>query len=175
MAKNVIQWEVPSNLHKISIPNASREQFIKQLSAIGHGFFSVEDLSDGDMIIIKKPGYKSAKDFVVYIYHPGEGLWPIMHDELFDDIRMKYNLDPDKTIEIIKALCDVCLGEEPDSVITKHNLVYSIQGLPIDHLLKVYKWIWGQEDCNYYPQAKGRWYSMDYLLESYNLLDYKRR
>lgn len=175
MAKNVIAWECPIDIHRVSIPNCPQAQFKNELLKIGQGFFIVEDLSDGDMIIIKKPGYKSVKDFVVYIYHPGEGLWPITHDELFSDITMKYNRDPDRTRELVKALCDVCFGEEPDSVIIKHNLVYPIQGLPIETLLKVYKWIWGQEDCNYYPQAKGRWYSMDSLLETYNLLDYKRR
>jgi len=32
-------------------------------------------------------------------------------------------------------------------------------GEPPDVLLKAYKWIWGQEDCNY-PEGKGREMSM---------------
>jgi len=31
-------------------------------------------------------------------------------------------------------------------------------------LLKAYKWIWGQEDCNY-PNGEGRWMSMKGLIE----------
>jgi len=31
-------------------------------------------------------------------------------------------------------------------------------------LLKVYKWIWGQEDVNY-PNGEGRWLSMNALIE----------
>lgn len=43
-------------------------------------------------------------------------------------------------------------------------------GLAAEILLKVYKWIWGQEDCNYQSQkAEGRWKSMNAILEEFNL------
>ena len=41
-------------------------------------------------------------------------------------------------------------------------------GIDVETLLKVYKWIWGQEDCNY-PNQKGRWLSMNGLLEEYGI------
>lgn len=39
-----------------------------------------------------------------------------------------------------------------------------IIGLEAETILKVYKWIWGQEDCNY-PNGEGRWLSMNNILE----------
>ena len=55
----------------------------------------------------------------------------------------------------------------PDNVINERNLI-NINGLEIEKLLKVYKWIWGQEDCNY-PNAEGRWLSMNAILSEFNL------
>ena len=45
-------------------------------------------------------------------------------------------------------------GEEPEDVLKTIKLVNPIGESP-EVLLKVYKWIWGQEDCNY-PRGKGR-------------------
>lgn len=57
----------------------------------------------------------------------------------------------------------VCEGQEPSNVLTQLN-VNSPSGLSTELIFKVYKWIWGQEDCNY-PTKKGRWLSMDSILD----------
>ena len=42
-------------------------------------------------------------------------------------------------------------------------------GIPVETILKAYKWIWGQEDCNY-PTKAGRWLSMNALLDRFGLI-----
>ena len=117
--------------------------------------YEVETLSTGEKIVINKPGGKrswgrlSKNDFMVFIYSPdNEGLWLISHPEIY-------------------GLLDVCNGLEPDNVIVNRKLK-NIIGIETEKLLKVYKWIWGQEDCNY-PTAEGRWLSMNAILAEFNL------
>jgi hypothetical protein len=59
-----------------------------------------------------------------------------------------------ETIKIIDALERVYDGEEPDKIIKDSKLLNPCGECP-KVLLKAYKWIWGQEDCNY-PMGKGR-------------------
>ena len=68
---------------------------------------------------------------------------------------------------LIEALYRVCCGDEPDFVINRMHLRDTI-GIPVETILKVYKWIWGQEDCNY-PTKEGRWLSMNALLDRFSL------
>ena len=105
---------------------------------------------------------------MVFIYSPdNEGLWLISHNEILEDLHLKYQTDKKETENLIYGLLDVCKGEEPDTVISNRKLK-NINGLEIEKLLKVYKWIWGQEDCNY-PKAEGRWLSMNAILKEFNL------
>ena len=68
---------------------------------------------------------------------------------------------------VIEALYNVCCGAEPDDVISNFRLRDTI-GIPVETILKVYKWIWGQEDCNY-PTKAGRWLSMNALLDRFGV------
>jgi hypothetical protein len=70
------------------------------------------------------------------------------------DLKAKGEINPEETIEIINALERVFNGEESDDVLRGLQLA-SPCGEPPEVLLKAYKWIWGQEDCNY-PEGKGR-------------------
>ncbi|MDQ5883082.1 MAG: hypothetical protein QG648_437, partial [Patescibacteria group bacterium] len=63
-----------------------------------------------------------------------------------------------KTIEIINLLEQVYNGEEPDNALAESKVENPCGELP-EVLLKAYKWIWGQEDCNY-PNGEGREMSM---------------
>lgn len=105
---------------------------------------------------------------MVFIYSPdNEGLWLISHPEILEDLKLKYQADKKETENIIYGLLDVCNGLEPDNVIINRKLK-NINGIETEKLLKVYKWIWGQEDCNY-PTAEGRWLSMNAILAEFNL------
>ncbi len=172
MAKNLFNHNV--HLVRLNINNSEQNVFRGQLLDVPYLLYEVEQISTGEKIVINKPGGKRSfgrlakNDFMVFIYSPVEdGLWLISHDEILDDLKLKYNTNKDATINIIYGLEDVCKGEEPDSVIKKRALV-NLNGIEVEILLKVYKWIWGQEDCNY-PKGEGRWLSMKAILKEFGI------
>jgi hypothetical protein len=155
------------DLSCLEIKNRPREEFIKTLEAIKYKGYEVENISDGRKIVVTKPGGKFSfgtikrDDFMVWVYNQSEDtLWLISHKNIFDDLEDKANHDPKETIRIIDALIRVYNGEEPDNVLNKMSLKNPCGEKP-EVLLKAYKWIWGQEDCNYPPpKYKGREMSM---------------
>ena len=111
----------------------------------------------------------SRNDLQVFIYDPSTScLWLISHFEIETDLDLKYSLNPKETTRILKGLYRVCNGEEPDEVISVMKLFDDITELSIETIYKSYKWIWGQEDCNY-PSGEGRWLSMNYYLDKYKI------
>ncbi|MDR1924106.1 MAG: hypothetical protein LBQ66_07000 [Planctomycetaceae bacterium] len=72
------------------------------------------------------------------------------------------DMPEEKYWEMMKT---VCQGLEPDVVIRDLSTTCNI-GLSIETIYKVYKRIWGREDCNY-PRGEGRWLSMNGLLNHF--------
>jgi hypothetical protein len=149
------------DLSHLKIKNAPREEFREILEKIKYRGYEVEAISDGRKIVISKPGGKFTygtirkEDFMVWIYNPNDSsLWLISHKNIYQDLEEKGAIDPGETIRIIDALEQVYRGKEPDKVLKKAKLDNPCGELP-EVLLKAYKWIWGQEDCNY-PDGKGR-------------------
>ena len=174
MPNNVFNYNV--NLVPLNINNQQQDDFREKLYNIPYLLYEVENLSNGDKIVINKPGGKrnfgrlSRDDFMVFIYNPQENsLWLISHGEISDDIAEKYDYDRDSAIQLIRGLYYVCCGDEPNDVIADLRLRNSV-GIPVETILKVYKWIWGQEDCNY-PTKAGRWLSMNALLDRFGLCE----
>ena len=172
MAKNLFNHNV--QLVPLNIKNAEQNTFRMELMNVPYLLYEVETLSTGEKIVINKPGGKrswgrlSRNDFMVFIYSPdNEGLLLISHPEILEDLKLKYQADKKETENIIYGLLDVCNGLEPDNVIINRKLK-NINGIETEKLLKVYKWIWGQEDCNY-PTAEVRWLSMNAILAEFNL------
>ena len=105
---------------------------------------------------------------MVFIYSPAErSLWLISHNEISNDIADKYNADREMALRLIQGLYCVCCGEEPDDVRCRLHLQDTV-GIPVETILKAYKWIWGQEDCNY-PTKQGRWLSMNQLMNRFGV------
>jgi hypothetical protein len=157
--RNIYEHEI--ELKDLKIKNRPREEFRKLLEEIKYRGYEVEQLVDGRKIIITKPGGKFTfgrirrEDFMVWVYDPrNSALWLISHKDIYKDLEEKGRANPHETIKIIDALERVYNGEEPDDVIKTIKLSNPI-GEPPELLLKTYKWIWGQEDCNY-PDGKGR-------------------
>jgi len=149
------------DLTSLSIKNTGKEEFRKKLEEISYRGYEVEQISDGRKIVITKPGGKftfgtiKREDFMVWIYNPSQKtLWLISHKNILEDLGEKGKIDPKGTLEIISALERVYKGEEPD-IVLKSMVLKNPGGEPPEVLLKVYKWIWGQEDVNY-PDGKGR-------------------
>lgn len=166
--KNIYTHEI--DLTDLKIKNAPREQFRKALERIAYKGYKVEGLVDGRQVVITKPGGKFSfgvirrEDFMVWVYNPKEkSLWLISHKNIWEDLEEKAKVDKRETLRIIDALEEVFKGEEPDDVLAVSNLKNPI-GEPPELLLKVYKWIWGQEDSNY-PDGEGRNMSMRAIKE----------
>lgn len=164
--KNIYVHEI--ELTDLKIKNCSRENFRKLLENIKYKGYRVEQLSDGKEIVITKPGGKFTfgkirrEDFMVWVYNPKDSsLWLISHEDIYNDLEEKGRIDPKETIKIIDALERVFNGEEPDDVLNDCILENPVGEEP-EVLLKTYKWIWGQEDCNY-PDGEGREMSMKNL------------
>ena len=172
MANKIFRYDV--NLVPLRIENQEQNAFRDALNNIPYLLYEVEELSTGEVIAINKPGGKrnfgrlSRDDFMVFIFDPHEqSLWLISHGEISDDIADKYEHNQQHALLLIEALYHVCCGDEPDDVIREFRLEDTV-GIPVETILKVYKWIWGQEDCNY-PTKEGRWLSMRGILERFDV------
>jgi hypothetical protein len=142
--------------------------------------YEVENLADGRKIIITKPGGKISRggqmlvhDFQVWIYNEDTGeRWRISHGEIKEDIRMKLEADKTKGKLVIEALKKVHEGVEPETLKSYDKLVESLPGFSLELILKAYKWIFGQEDCNYPPpRFQGRDMAMEGILELLSDID----
>jgi hypothetical protein len=167
-------FEYKVNLIPLKIKNEERIKFMEKLLSIPYLLYEVEQLKNGDKIVINKPGGKrnfkrlARNDFMVFIYKPSNGsLWLISHDEIKSDLQDKYNIAPKDTKEIINGLYKVYQGQEPDDVLDTLKAKIDT-GLSPEIIYKVYKWIWGQEDCNY-PTGAGRSLSMNGILEHFEM------
>ena len=172
MAQNLFNYNV--KLVPLHVDNSEQNAFRMELLDVPYLLYEVEKLSTGEKIVINKPGGKrsfgrlSKNDFMVFIYSPDDNsLWLISHNEIMDDLNLKYQTNKTETENLIYGLLDVCKGKEPDLVISERDLK-NINGLEVEKILKVYKWIWGQEDCNY-PKAEGRWLSMKGILKNFGI------
>jgi len=157
--RNIYKHEI--ELKPLSIKNRPREEFRTLLEKVNYRGYEVEQISDGRKIVMTKPGGKfvfgqvKREDFMIWIYNPDDlTLWLISHKDIYADLEEKAKVNQKETIEIINALERVFNGEEPVDVLKSVKLKNPIGELP-EALLKAYKWIWGQEDCNY-PSGKGR-------------------
>lgn len=165
MKRNVYTHAI--DLRKLRIRNRTREEFRRLLEGVKYLGYEVEKLKDGRKIVITKPGGKfvygkvKREDFMVWVYNPSDStLWLISHKDIYEDLELKGRTDPEKTVKLIDALERVFCGEEPDEVLKNLRLTdVDLDGESPEVLLKAYKWIWGQEDCNY-PDGEGREMSM---------------
>ena len=151
------------DLSRLEIKNQTNEEFCKALEKIEYKGYEVESISDGRKIVITKPGGKftygtiKKEDFMVWIYNPSDNsLWLISHQNILDDLKEKAATSQKETFRILEGLRRVYEGEEPDDVLKEMKLTNPCGEIP-EVIFKAYKWIWGQEDCNYPPpKYKGR-------------------
>lgn len=170
--KNDFYYNV--SLTPIVIENSNQESFRKRMKELPYLLYEVEQLSGGKKIAINKPGGKknfgrfAREDFMVFVVE-GENPSKLSlksHKEIYADICNKMIMNPEETKKLIFSLKDVCNGMEPEEAIRRNLVIcdFDSEGLDCEMILKLYKWIWGQEDCNY-PTGEGRWKSMNPILE----------
>ena len=155
-------------LEKCRIRNTQPGEFRKHVMALPQLGYDVEDLSDGRKIVVTKPGGKSVNDIMVWVYEgPGGNHWRPSHSKIAKDLKIKLGHHKKNGLAVIKALEKVYEGIEPDDIISGAPLLgQNLPGLPVDLILKAYKWIWVQEDMNYPPpKFQGRAMSMEGIRE----------
>jgi len=159
---------VPVRFKKLRIKNSPPTEFREKIFQLPQLAYEVETLEDGRKIMITKPGGKSADDIMVWVYEGAKGVhWRPSHRQIYSDLEEKITFDKVKGLAVLEALERVYRGEDPEDILTENRqLGKSLPGLPVDLILKSYKWIWAQEDCNYPPpRFKGRKMSMDELIK----------
>jgi hypothetical protein len=172
--RNLYSHEI--DVKDLKIRNCSRNDFRKKLEEIPYRGYKVEDITDGREIVITKPGgkfsygRKAREDFMVWVHNPADGsCWLISHDNIFKDLEAKKEKDPKETLRIIAGLEKVFSGQEPDDVLNSFSPhISNPTGELPEVLFKAYKWIWGQEDCNY-PTGEGRERSMNIIRKTKKL------
>jgi len=167
--KNIYTHEI--DLTSLTIKNQERDKFRQNLECIKYRGYEVEQIGGGRKIVITKPGGKfvlgtvKRDDFMVWIYNPKDNsLWLISHKNILEDLEEKAKVSSADTIQIIDALERVFHGEDPDDILKQVDLQNPCNEEP-EVLMKAYKWIWGQEDCNYPPPLQGRDMSMKAILD----------
>jgi hypothetical protein len=157
----------------ITIPNTERNHMREVLNSLPFVAYHVETIEDGRKICITKPGGKQfwgtlqPNDYMVWIYdEERQDRWRISHSEIYEDIKTKLAANPTLASVFVDKLHEVCNGAEPNDMQldSLRGQFATLPGFPAELVLKTYKWIWGQEDCNY-PNGKGRRLSMDPILE----------
>ena len=158
--KNLYRHSI--DLKKISIDNTDRNAFSQQLINLPYRGYEVEELPDNRKIVITKPGGKTVygkpkkEDFLVFIYNPSDdSLWQISHSQILDDITNKVQENKEEAKKFLSLMERTYNGEEPADFIDNIRALHFVSGESPEALIKVYKWIWGQEDINY-PNGEGR-------------------
>lgn len=156
---------VPVKFEQIRIKNSPPDEFRERILKLPQLAYEVEALKDGRKIMITKPGGKSADDIMVWVYEgPSGSHWRPSHKQIYKDLEEKIKSNKEKGLEVLKTLERVYEGEDPEDILSEiPELGDKLPGLPVDLILKSYKWIWVQEDCNYPPPYQGRKMSMDGL------------
>ena len=141
----------------LKIENSYPLIFRKKLVAIVGGDsknsqkkYIVEELQDGTVLEIRKPGFKGDNDFQVWI-DTGSKKWMPTFEEILKDLAYKILIDKVKFETFYyDFICNIFKGKDPDDLL----LDVKTDGLSYEYILKVLKWWFGEEDCNY-PISKG--------------------
>lgn len=157
---------VPIKTEEMRIKNAPPSEFREKILQLPLLAYEVETLSNSRKILVTKPGGKSVDNIMVWVFEgPEESHWRPSHGMIYRDIEQKIAHDKKEGLAVLEALERVYRGKDPEDILAENpELGKNLPGLPTDLILKAYKWIWVQEDCNYPPpRFEGREMSMKEL------------
>lgn len=168
--RNVYQHKIDTK--PISLHNCPKDEFRQKLEELPYLMYKVEDLPDGREIVINKPGGKRSfgrigrRDYMVWVHDVEKHyLWLISHKDILEDLKEKSEESTTETLKLIELLERTYDGGEPNGFKADINKIKLTVGESPELILKVYKWIWGQEDCNYPPPKMGRAMSMEGIIQ----------
>jgi len=127
--------------------------------------YPVENLPDGQVLYIVRPGHKKNFDFKVDIV-VNCGFGKGSHEEIALDLRKKKFTSPRKFKKLWQALTDIyhCKESDVDVILKKYDGLKSLskRGAKPELLLKVIKWLFIMEDIVYWDN-EGRSFLFNFL------------
>ena len=109
-------------------------------------------LEDGRRIFLLRPAFlNKGIDFQVWV-QKFDGYFDHMpsHKDVFADLRKKAKENPANIPQLGRLIDQVYTCQEPDSVLGKEDKNLFHEGLPIEMLLKVLKWLFIEQDVTYW-------------------------
>ena len=130
-------------------------KFLEETPGLGRGDdashyrYNVEILSDGRRIYLTRPAYlKKGFDFRINVestMFQTKHEYP-KHDDIFDDLRLKWQEDPAMCTRLHQALERVYNCEDPEDILPEYKDIEFNAGHPVDLILKVIKWFLIEQD-----------------------------
>ena len=113
--------------------------------------YFVEKLADGRRIYLKRPTFlNKGIDFQVWVEKfDGEKDGRPSHKDIFRDIELKKNENPENIKKLVNAIDKVWNCEEPDKVLKELDFEYK-KGFSTEMLLKILKWLFIEQDITYW-------------------------
>lgn len=114
--------------------------------------YFVEQLEDGRRIFLLRPTYlNKGIDFQVWVeMFDGINDRRPSHANIFEDLKLKNEENPQDFHRAIKLIDDVWNCKEPDSVLERKDKEAFHRGLPLEMLLKILKWLFIEQDITYW-------------------------
>lgn len=122
--------------------------------------YNVETCSDGTHVYLLRPTWlNKGFDFQVNVERfqsrtrtsKGSTAEMPSHDDVIDDLRRKSKPNSKLKTELFAAVADVYDCVEPDEILRKRPALLGItEGLEMDKLLKVIKWLFIEQDLTYW-------------------------
>lgn len=133
-------------------------EFAKEIAGKGIGELAtkykyvVEILDSGDKVYITRPAFnKMGFDFLIHVENNSfsNNRDNPSHQDLIDDMKLKIENNSDIKDKILIDLEKIFKCHEADDVVD-YNIYDSIEGLPIDLILKTSKWFFIEQDIRYW-------------------------
>ncbi len=114
--------------------------------------YFVERLEDGRRIFLLRPTFlNKGIDFQVWVEKfDGTNDKRPSHKTIFEDMKLKKGENPQNFNKVVQLVNDVWNCKEPDSILQKEDKDAFRQGLPLEMLLKVLKWLFIEQDITYW-------------------------
>ena len=146
-SRNDIRMKVVNELAKEE-PGLGKKELASQYT------YYVETLNDNRRIYLRRPAFlHNGFDFVVCIeginFNPsGRRRDYPTHDDILNDLKQKYQEDPEKYKYLYVALCATydCAYVDLEPL----NSIHFKSGFPCDLLVKTLKWLFIEQDIRYW-------------------------
>lgn len=120
-----------------------------------HYIYYVETLSDGKRVFLKRPAnLHNGFDFVVCVENMNYANFGERarnnprHQDIIDDLKIKQIQQPGEYKKLYASLYKVFNCQDVSE--EEMNQLHFKSGLPVDHILKVIKWLFIEQDIRYW-------------------------